>query len=355
MIGNMDESEFNSRLTDAETEHNELLAYTRRLDLIADFIQKLGASESFQDVLQNVSHYLTLIFPKVSRTSVVLVDPDDRSLTVFALYGVISGVPVGKNMTIEGTLVGACVTRRTSIFEVASEAQPSQFSEVRKLQQAGLHAILVAPMISKGRVVGTLNMGAPSADHYGPQDKKLLDTIATSLATYLWLLESVKGLAESLDQVQQTNADLEHQLELRIRAEDEIRDREGVITAQYEQMLAMSAPLLPINKHVVVLPLVGSLTQGRVARITEVALAGVQARKANTVIIDLTGLDAADPLFADALAKISKALGLLGCKTLITGIGPQLAQLLVHHDVKLNAANVYSTLQAAVSAALRAT
>ncbi len=354
MIGTMDESEFNSRLTDAETEYNELLAYTRRLDLIADFIQKLGASESFREVLQSVSHYLKLIFPRVSRTSVVLVDPEDQSLTVFALYGVISGIPVGKDLAIEGTLVGACVTRRTSIFEVASETQPSQFSETRLLQKAGLHAILVAPMISKGRVVGTLNMGAPSAEHYHPQDEKLLNTIATSLATYLQLLESVKGLAESLDQVQQTNADLEHQLQLRMSAENELRDRERVISAQYEQMLAMSAPLLPINEHVVVLPLVGSLTQGRVARITEVALAGVQARKANTVIIDLTGLDAADPLFADALAKISKALGLLGCTTLITGIGPQLAQLLVHHDVKLDATHVYSTLQAAVSAALRA-
>ncbi|HFE47009.1 MAG TPA: GAF domain-containing protein [Nannocystis exedens] len=350
----MDESEFNKRLTDAEAKYNELLAYTRRLELIADFIQNLGASNSFQEVLQNVSHYLKLIFPKVARTSVVLVGAEDPSLTVFALYGITSGLPVGKELPIEGTLVGTCVTRRTSLFEVGSETQPSRFSDARKLQQAGLHAVLVAPMLSNGRVVGTLNMGAPSAEHYGPQDEQLLNTIATSLATYLQLLESIKGLAGSLDQIQQANTDLEQQLQLRIRAENELRDRENVISAQYDQMLAMSAPLLPIDEHVVVVPLVGSLSKDRVTRITEVALAGVQARKADTVIIDLTGLNAADPLFADALAKISKALRLLGCKTLVTGIGPKLAQILVDHDVKLDVVNVYSTLQAAVSAALRA-
>ncbi len=353
MIGGMHESEGKGDKRATETKYDELLAYTRRLELITDFIQKLGSSESLHDVLQNVSHYLKLIFPRVSRTSVVIVDPADQSLRIFALHGVISSLPVGHELAMEGTLIGACVTRRTSMFEVASETQPSQFSDTRQIQQAGLHAALVAPMLSKGRVVGTLNMGAPSAEHYDPQDEQLLNTIATSLATYLQLLESIKDLAASLGQVQQTNTDLEHELQLRISAENELRDREQVITAQYEQMLAMAAPLLPINEHVVVLPLVGSLSKGRVARITEVALAGVQARKANTVIIDLTGLDAADPLFADALAKISTALGLLGCKTLVSGIGRQLAQVLVHHDVKLDAVNVYSTLQAAVSAALR--
>ncbi|NJK80933.1 MAG: STAS domain-containing protein [Chloroflexaceae bacterium] len=53
----------------------------------------------------------------------------------------------------------------------------------------------------------------------------------------------------------------------------------------------LSAPLIPVDKGVIILPLVGVFDEKRVAGLEEKLLHGIQARRAQAVILDCTGIE----------------------------------------------------------------
>ena len=118
-------------------------------------------------------------------------------------------------------------------------------------------------------------------------------------------------------------------------------------------MLEMSTPVIPISERVVVMPLIGALNENRMRRITELALRRIAAVGADTVILDHTGIEAFDTVVVEALMRTAAALRLLGCRTILTGIRAELAQVLVHHNLDLDSFEICSTLQEAVRKTLR--
>ncbi len=115
---------------------------------------------------------------------------------------------------------------------------------------------------------------------------------------------------------------------------------------------ALATPTIPISDRVLVMPLIGLMDGDRAAQITRAALEGVHGRGVEVLILDVTGLQNIDTQVSGALLHTARALGLLGVRTMLTGIQPSVAQALVGLGLDLSAVETASTLQRAISLAL---
>jgi rsbT co-antagonist protein RsbR len=138
-----------------------------------------------------------------------------------------------------------------------------------------------------------------------------------------------------------------------LRAEEERRAlQQQVITAQQTAIRELSTPLIPLSDHVVLMPLVGSLDTQRVNQVMETLLEGIAAYQADIAIVDITGVSVVDTQVANALVQAAQAVQLLGAQTVLTGIGPAMAQSLVHLGANLQSIITRGRLQNAVEWAL---
>nr|WP_263429470.1 PAS domain S-box protein [Nannocystis pusilla] len=127
---------------------------------------------------------------------------------------------------------------------------------------------------------------------------------------------------------------------------------EALIREQKELLERMSSPIIPIAAGVVVLPLIGQFDAARAERILDAVLSGVAQHGARVVILDVTGVSIADAPFAGSLLQITRAVGLLGAKLVITGVTPAIAQTLVGLGIDLRGLVTRGTLQDGVAFAL---
>ncbi|NCC32219.1 MAG: PAS domain S-box protein [Chloroflexia bacterium] len=145
------------------------------------------------------------------------------------------------------------------------------------------------------------------------------------------------------------NRDLTDQLQ----AEQERRAlQEEVIQAQQAALRELSTPLMPIADKVVVMPIIGSIDQTRAQMIMETLLEGIAAHRATFAILDITGVRVVDTQVAAALVRAAQAARMLGAEVVLTGIGPEVAQTLVHIGADLRELVARSSLQQGIAYAI---
>ncbi|MGW4811103.1 STAS domain-containing protein [Kitasatospora cineracea] len=107
------------------------------------------------------------------------------------------------------------------------------------------------------------------------------------------------------------------------------RTREEIISAQAEQLLELSTPVVKLWENVVAVPLVGTLDSARTQVVMEKLLQSLVDSGSEHAIIDITGVPAVDTEVAQHLLKTVVAARLMGAECTISGIRPQIAQTLV--------------------------
>jgi anti-anti-sigma factor len=127
-----------------------------------------------------------------------------------------------------------------------------------------------------------------------------------------------------------------------------------IIRSQDAVIQELSTPLIPISDEVLVMPLIGSVDSRRAQQIMERLLTGAAEHQAHTIILDITGMTVMDTQVANALLQAARAVTLLGAQLVLTGIRPEVAQLLVGLGVELQGIETRSTLQAGIAYATRA-
>lgn len=115
----------------------------------------------------------------------------------------------------------------------------------------------------------------------------------------------------------------------RKQAEAELRDKVAVIERQADAIRELSTPILEVQEGVLCLPLIGVVDSKRAAEMMNTALGSIVSMQARFLIIDLTGVPVLDTSTADRLLSIARAAGLVGAKTVITGLKPAVAQTVV--------------------------
>lgn len=153
------------------------------------------------------------------------------------------------------------------------------------------------------------------------------------------------------EQLQEAKGRIERELAERERHRAAIQDE--IISAQRASLEELSTPMIPITDQIVVLPIIGGVSEERAELLMETALFGVYSQRARVVILDVTGMKRMDTESARMLTRTASALGLLGAQAVITGVRPELAQVLAAADVDLGAAVILGTLQSGIVYALR--
>ncbi|NJP06547.1 MAG: PAS domain S-box protein [Chloroflexaceae bacterium] len=159
-------------------------------------------------------------------------------------------------------------------------------------------------------------------------------------------------LCDSQGQPQALPAILRDMSEQKRAEAERVALQQQVIDAQQAALRELSAPLIPIADHIVMMPLIGHIDQGRAQLMMETLLQGVHQHRATMAILDITGVSSVDTAVAHTLVGAAQAVRFLGAQVVLTGIQPQIAQTLVQLGVELPGILTYNSLQAGMTAAL---
>lgn len=121
--------------------------------------------------------------------------------------------------------------------------------------------------------------------------------------------------------------------------------KEQIIAKQQEAIRELSMPVLQVQDHLLVIPLVGIIDSTRARMLIESLLAAIRDKRAQGVVIDVTGVPLVDTAVANHLVQACDAASLMGTLVVITGISPEMAQTLVGLGAKLPAAETLVDLQ----------
>jgi rsbT co-antagonist protein RsbR len=135
--------------------------------------------------------------------------------------------------------------------------------------------------------------------------------------------------------------------------EAEASQQAALITAQREIIDSLVVPVLEVWDGILLLPLVGALSHSRASNAIEGVLAAVSQRRAETVLIDVTGVGNLDAEVVDLLIRAIRAIGLLGCRSILVGISAAAARALIESGMDLSAVTTCATLKQGLAAALR--
>jgi anti-anti-sigma regulatory factor len=181
---------------------------------------------------------------------------------------------------------------------------------------AGLHAIA-------DRMVGEQERQAQAEEH----GAAILEVMVAAAAQDYRLRAPVSDDDTTLDAVATgLNMLLD---ELVASQESAARLQAEIIRTQEAIIQELSTPLIPLNDAVLVMPLIGAVDSRRALQILERLLEGVATYQAHTIIMDVTGMAILDTQVADTLLRAARAVALLGARLVLTGIRPEVAQLLV--------------------------
>ena len=200
----------------------------------------------------------------------------------------------------------------------------------------------------------------------------LLIVIASIVWLYARSLERALLLADQrsteLDAAQQALA--EHNTQLQTQAtelhtaqaelqqtiryqEQRIAEALAEIQQHSIEVRSIQTPLINVAADMLVAPLVGSWDRERIVDFEQLVLSTVAAQHTKVLLLDVTGLASADQQITTMLHRIVRGCQLLGCRTIVVGIHPEMAQILVHSDIAnlQTASNLAAGIQ--LSSALR--
>ena len=104
-------------------------------------------------------------------------------------------------------------------------------------------------------------------------------------------------------------------------------------------------PLLKIAESVLMVPLVGTMDSVKSQKVMEDILINIKMNETKVVVIDIAGITVVDSSVASHLIKIAKATNLMGCKSIISGISPIIAQNIVNLGVNVSDIETTNTLK----------
>jgi rsbT co-antagonist protein RsbR len=129
--------------------------------------------------------------------------------------------------------------------------------------------------------------------------------------------------------------------------------REQIISAQAEELLELSTPVVKLWDGVIGVPLVGTLDSARTQVVMEKLLQALVDTGSAHAIIDITGVPAVDTEVAQHLLKTVVAARLMGAECIVSGIRPQIAQTIVALGIEFGDIVTKATLADALRHALR--
>ncbi|GGH78478.1 rsbT co-antagonist protein RsbR [Pullulanibacillus pueri] len=105
--------------------------------------------------------------------------------------------------------------------------------------------------------------------------------------------------------------------------------KDGLLEEQRKMVENLSVPIIPINKEICILPLIGAIDNERISFILDKVLFEIEKQHIQTLIIDLSGVTPIDQEIAEQLMKITEGTLLMGCRSILTGLRADIVKGLV--------------------------
>jgi len=133
-----------------------------------------------------------------------------------------------------------------------------------------------------------------------------------------------------------------------VTAEAFIASREEYIKEQVSIIAEMETPVLQVGRGILLVPIIGILDSRRSQAVMDKILQTILATRAKAAIIDITGVATIDTSVSNHILKISKATKLMGCRCVISGVSPDVAQSIVDLGIDMGALATEADMQDAI-------
>ncbi len=120
------------------------------------------------------------------------------------------------------------------------------------------------------------------------------------------------------------------------------------LKAQQELLNELSSPVISLNNDTALLPLVGDIDTARAKFILENTLNQCVQKGIGHLFIDLSGVVMIDTMVAHEIFQLIDALDLVGVKTTLSGIRPEIAATAVQLGLSFDRVSISSTLAQAM-------
>jgi rsbT co-antagonist protein RsbR len=121
------------------------------------------------------------------------------------------------------------------------------------------------------------------------------------------------------------------------------------LKAQQEMINELSSPIISISADTALLPLVGDIDTARAKVILENTLHQCTIKEVDQLFIDLSGVVIIDTMVAHEIFQLIDALNLIGVKTTLSGIRPEIAVTAVQLGIPLDRISIESTLSHSIA------
>lgn len=124
---------------------------------------------------------------------------------------------------------------------------------------------------------------------------------------------------------------------------------ESRLESQREMINELSSPVISLSDNLALLPLVGDIDTIRAKHILESTLKQCSDQKIDHLLIDLSGVVIVDTMVAHQIFELIATLDLLGIKSTLSGIRPEIAQTSVQIGIDFSNISIVSTLKQAIN------
>jgi anti-anti-sigma regulatory factor/PAS domain-containing protein len=169
-----------------------------------------------------------------------------------------------------------------------------------------------------------------------------ITTTANDVQGYLLQVRDITDAHASHLALQQR----EHDLRQTITALEQAQDSQQRLTTTIR---GLTLPMIPVMDGVIVVPLIGEFDHQRAIEFSQQLLCGIEAQRARTVVLDLTGMSLMDQRMAQMLMDVVNAARLLGAATTLVGIRPDIAQAIVALGNEFGRLDTAASLHAALT------
>jgi rsbT co-antagonist protein RsbR len=121
------------------------------------------------------------------------------------------------------------------------------------------------------------------------------------------------------------------------------------VTAQRQLLDSLGCPVLRVRHDVLCAPLIGPYDRERSGQLRDAVLHEVGRTGARLVVFDLTGAVIPDPSAAEHLVLTCRTLRLLGARAALSGLSPQVAQMLSGGGGEMLDVPTFLSLEAALT------
>lgn len=293
------------------------------LDLLALSVSELGSATTVDALGQALAAIVKrLVMPDLF--SIYFVEPDSGELIAPYVHGFSEEERLESIRTAKERHPGY-VVRTGEILNI-----PDVEADTQKRTQDSRRSFKVAsrlwmPIAHDGRIVGTI--GFASKTKYAFSDFHV----------------AVMKFACQMAAVTYENIVVQTRLVRKVE----------VIERQQEELRRLASPMMEVWAGVLALPLIGTMDAERFTIVAEKVLPAIIEKRVETMIVDLTGIEAMDADAIHQLVRLRSAVELLGCQCIISGIRSDTAKQMIAETGDLKVGTTVRSLAEALALALR--